>query len=258
MAHQLGVDDGHRSARDRRFVLRRARGDLAAGAERSHATADPAAGGDLLRRPRRAPGQLPATLRLRENRRDVAVRRCGIRGAERGLRRCRAPPREQHAIGNCRRACVRPTDAAAQRDRMDRAVMERRGRVRRPRRDQGVRAAPRHRAVLAGLVEPRRRPRPPVAALHRTERARTQRLELRTDRRHHGGPHDVATGDSRWRAELGLPLHLDPRQRLHAAGIARPGLRMGSLRVLRVPARDAGGRRVRRPMEPADHVRHRR
>ena len=39
------------------------------------------------------------------------------------------------------------------------------------------------------------------------------------------------------RAQLGLPLHVDPRHRVHAAGAARPRLRLGGVRVLRLHAR---------------------
>ena len=110
-------------------------------------------------------------------------------------------------------------------------------------RGRGDGAARRHREVLARLAEPGDDPRPPVASVHRAQRARAQGAELRTDRRDHGRRHDVAARDARRRAQLGLPLHVDPRHRVHAAGAARPRLRVGGVRVLRVPARDGRGER---------------
>ena len=65
---------------------------------------------------------------------------------------------------------------------------------------------------------------------------------------------DVAARDAGRRAQLGLPLHVDPRLDLHAAGAALPQPRLGGRRVHAVHRRprDERGRRA------ADHVRHRR
>ena len=78
-----------------------------------------------------------------------------------------------------------------------------------------------------------------MAPVHRAQRARAQGPELRADRRDHGGEHDVAARDARRRAQLGLPLHVDPRHRVHAARAARSRLRLGGVRVLRVHPRRA-------------------
>ncbi len=66
------------------------------------------------------------------------------------------------------------------------------------------------REVLARLAEPRPVRGPLVASLHRAERARAQGPQLRADRRGHGRGHDLVARDARRRAQLGLPLHLDP------------------------------------------------
>ena len=67
---------------------------------------------------------------------------------------------------------------------------------------------------------------------------------------------DLAARDARRGAQLGLPLHLDPRLVLHAALAVPARIRLGSARVLRLHHRGAG-RRERR-LRAADHVRHRR
>ena len=57
----------------------------------------------------------------------------------------------------------------------------------------------------------RRVPRPPVAHLPAAQRADAQGPDLRADRRDGRGGDDVAAGDARRRAQLGLPLRVDPR-----------------------------------------------
>ena len=56
-----------------------------------------------------------------------------------------------------------------------------------------------------------------LAAVHRAQRAGTEGAQLRADRGDHGRGHHVVARDARRRAQLGLPLHLDPRHRVHAA-----------------------------------------
>ena len=91
------------------------------------------------------------------------------------------------------------------------------------------------------------RPDPAVGPGH-------QGPHVHADRRHRGGPHDLAARDARRRAELGLPLHLDARQHLHVAGAALPEPGLGGRRVHAVRRRP----RADRVGGPADHVRHRR
>ncbi len=74
------------------------------------------------------------------------------------------------------------------------------------------------RPPLAALARPRRVPRPPVAHLPPAQRADAQGPVLRAHRRAGGRGHHVAARDPRRRAQLGLPLHLDPRRHLHALG----------------------------------------
>ena len=65
---------------------------------------------------------------------------------------------------------------------------------------------------------------------------------------------DVASRDAGRRAQLGLPLHLDARHDVHAAGAALPQPRLGGRRVHAVRRRP----RAQRGRRAADHVRHRR
>ena len=122
---------------------------------------------------------------------------------------------------------------------------------------RGAGAARRHRQLLAGLALQRHLPRPPVAQLHGAQRADAQGPELRTHRRHHGGVDDLAARDARRGAQLGLPLHLDPRLVVHAALALPARVRLGGARVLRLRAR-GGGAREPANFEAPDHVRHRR
>ena len=81
-----------------------------------------------------------------------------------------------------------------------------------------------------------------------------QGADLRPDRRHRRGGHDVAARAARRRPQLGLPLLLAARRHLHAAGAARHRLPRGGQGLARL----AAARRRRRPGRPADHVRARR
>ena len=78
--------------------------------------------------------------------------------------------------------------------------------------------------------------------------------DLHADRSDGRGRDDVTARDPGRRAQLGLPLHVDPRLDVHAAGAALPQPRLGGGRVHAVHRRprDQRGRRA------ADHVRHRR
>ena len=122
----------------------------------------------------------------------------------------------------------------------------RRGRRHRPHRH--------HRAVLAQLAGAGAVPRPPLARPDSALGAGHQGPHLHAHRRHRGGRHDLAPGDPGRRAQLGLPLHVDARHHLHAAGAALPEPRVGGRRVHAV----RGRRRAHRGRQPPDHVRHRR
>ena len=102
---------------------------------------------------------------------DVDLRRRRLRARHRHARRPHARARGQLAARDPRPAYLRPDDARTRRDRMGGVV------VGRPRADdgrRGVRAAERHREVLARLAEPRDVRGPSVAALHRAQRACAQ------------------------------------------------------------------------------------
>ena len=143
--------------------------------------------------------------------------------------------------------------AEARREDLLRALLGRGLRGARERR--GRRGAARHdRAVLARVAGPGAHPRPPLPRSGAALRADDQGPHLHAHRGHRGGAHHVAAGDPRRRAQLGLPLHLDARHDVHAAGapLAEPGL--GGRRVHAVRRR---GRADRGRLAP-DHVRHRR
>ena len=59
-------------------------------------------------------------------------------------------------------------------------------------------------------------------------------------RRPGGGGHHLAAGDPRRQAQLGLPLHLDPRRHLHALGPLHARLRLGGQRLLLLHRRRRG------------------
>ena len=86
-------------------------------------------------------------------------------------------------------------------------------------------------AVLASLARRRPQGRPPLAADHRTLGAHDQGPDVHADRRDRGRAHDVAARDARRRAQLGLPLHVDPRLDVHAPGAALAQPRLGGRRV---------------------------
>ena len=99
-----------------------------------------------------------------------------------------------------------------------------------------------------------RHPRPPLARPDPALGAGDQGPDLHADRRDRGGAHDLAAGDAGRRAQLGLPLHLDARRDVHAAGAALAQPRLGGRRVHAVRRRP----RAERGRLAADHVRHRR
>ena len=94
------------------------------------------------------------------------------------------------------------------------------------RRRRRRRADRRHRALLAPLARARAHPGPPLARPDPTLGARDQGPDVHADGRHCGCAYDLSARDARRRAELGLPLLLDARHDLHAAGapLPRPGL----------------------------------
>ena len=110
------------------------------------------------------------------------------------------------------------------------------------------------RALLAQLGRSRARARPPVARADPALGARDQGPDLHADRRDRRRAHHLAAGDPGRRAQLGLPLHVDPRLDVHAAGAALAEPRLGGRRVHAVHRRP----RAQRRRLAADHVRHRR
>ena len=107
--------------------------------------------------------------------------------------------------------------------------------------------------VLARLARRRALPRPPLARAPAALGADPQGADLRADRSAGRRADDVAARDSGRRAQLGLPLHLDPRRDLHALGDAHARLRPRGAVVRRLRAR----RLPRRRRAASDHVRDR-
>ena len=99
----------------------------------------------------------------------------------------------------------------------------------------------------------RRVSRSPVADLPPAQCADAEGPDLRADGGDVRRGDDVAAGDAGRRAQLGLPLQLDPRLGLHALGPSLARLRPGGRRLLLLHR----GRRLRRP-GPAGPLRDRR
>ena len=86
----------------------------------------------------------------------------------------------------------------------------------------GQRAAGRDDALLARLARRGRGSPTTTAAADPALGADDQGADLHADRGDGRGADDVAAGDARRGAQLGLPLHLDPRLDVHASGAALP------------------------------------
>ena len=122
----------------------------------------------------------------------------------------------------------------------------------RPRRRQ--RAPGADHPLLAHVALPRPASRPRVDDADPALGAGDQGPDLHADRRDGGRADHVAARDAGRRAQLGLPLHVDARLDLHAAGAALPQPRLGGRRVHAVRRRP----RAQRGRRAADHVRDRR
>ena len=127
----------------------------------------------------------------------------GAAGRARDVRRSRPASRTR----SCSSACRRTTSA---------------GRIPSARRRR--RSTPP--CLLAPLARAVALPRP-LARDGEPLRADAEAAHLRADRRHRGRAHHLAARAARRRAQLGLPLHLDPRRRVLALRAAAPGLHRG-------------------------------
>ena len=126
-----------------------------------------------------------------------------------------------------------------------------------PRRRRGGRAVPRHRRLLAALALEVHLHRP-LAGDGPPLRPDAQAPVLRADGGHRRGPDlQPARGDRR-RAQLGLPLHLDPRRRVHAVRPAAHRLHRGGGPLPGLAEGPLARRRRHWDRPLAAHVRHRR
>ena len=164
---------------------------------------------------------LRAGVRLRPRTRRVDAGRRRRPRRRRRRRRADLPAEHRHVDRHRGRLRPRPPRAGQGRAGVLRAVLGRRPRLPHRRRRRR-RAHRRDRPVLAQLAGPRPHPRPPAAAPARAVGAHDQGPDLHADRRHRRRADDLAAGDARRRAQLGLPLHVDARHDLHPAGAALP------------------------------------
>ena len=219
------------------------------GARAAHPRARAGAGPDrAVRRGRgRARARLRPALRVRRHAGDVVARGAREpRDRARGRRRpARAPDLRRRARARRRR---RRRDAHAARGRglLLRPRLGRPG-AQRPRVARRRLGAGRGDGrVLARMAGRRALPRPPLARPPAALGADAQGADLRANRRHGGGADDVVAGDPGRRAQLGLPLHVDPRRDLHAVGDAHARLRPRGALVRRLRARRAASSTTRR------------
>ena len=198
---------------------------------------------DLVCEPGFDYGRLPGEWTLSPDR-----HRADAKGGEQA-----APAPDRHALGHRGRPGSGPPRPARRRDRLLRVGLERRSACPDQRRG-GRRSARGDDALLARLARPRGDPRPRAWADDPAVGADDQGPHVHADGGDGGGAHHVAAGDTRRRAELGLPLHLDPRLDLPSTCAALPVPGLGGRRVHAVHGRPRPQRRWR----PPDHVRDRR
>ena len=237
--------------------------DPPAAPNRLRGRAHPAPHGEVHHRQRRAEPGLRAGVQLRPHRGPLGVLRPGLWGGHRPRRRGRRPAaaghRPQSRLRGPRRP--RPDHPARGRPGLRRpvlatlAVVGLRGVLGRAgpagQRRRGVRADGADLGVLAGLDQPGRVPRAPLAEPPPAQRPDPQGPDLRAHRGAAGGGDHLAARDARRLAQLRLPLHLDPRRHLHALGPVHPRVRARGQRLLLLR-----GRRLRRRGRRApDHVR---
>ena len=205
------VDRPRRPARQRRAQPRRAQ--PARG--RAHARPlRPLPGG-----PRRDRARLRGTARLRARRHRMGPRRRARRRDRHGRRHPAAVPGRHGSRGRRRRAPLGRPPARHRRERLLRLDLVRRGAAARARR-RGRQAGLRDRAGLAAVARARQVPRPPLARRAAALGADPEGAHA-ADRRHGRGADDVAARVAGRGAQLGLPLHVDPRRDLHALGAPR-------------------------------------
>ena len=185
--------------------------------------------GRMPRRTGRDRPGLRARVRLRPDAGDLDD---GRRGARRRRDRSRRDLQARLRSRDRRRGRHRPRTPRARsgRPRVLRPVVGR-GARRSAELRRGSGADRRDDALLAPVAEQGADPGSPPARPGAAVGADDQGPDLHADRRDGGGAHDLPPRDARRRAELGLPLHLDPGHDLHPPGPPLPQPRLGSGRV---------------------------
>ena len=188
--------------------------------------------------------RLRADVRLRPGPGDVAVHRSRLLPRRGPGGRCRPAADADHRHADRVRGIPGDSKDSGEGGRLPllRALVER---ARAPRRLRTGPPAPGvDRAPLAALVGPGKLPRPSLAPLPRAQRPGPQGPHLRADRRAAGRGDDVAPRDPRGRAQLGLPVHVDPRLDVRAVGALHARLQLGGQGLLLVHRRCRGPRRA--------------
>ena len=210
----------------------------------------------LRERPGASQPRLRAGIRLRPRRGPLGVRRPRLPrgGRTRRRRRHRAPSHDGHAPRLRRLACHRPNADEGRRHAVRRALV-----VGSPADRHAATTRRTSRLVWTAhhwqhWLDRAEFPDHPWRTFLQRSALTLKGLSYAPDGRPRGGRDDLAARDARRGAQLGLPLHVDPRRDLRAVGPLHARLRLGGERLLPLPRRHRRGRAG----EAADHVRGRR
>ncbi len=254
LGHADRLDDRSRRAPLRSVAARgRAIAHAAPATDRLRRQPHPAADGPLRERGDAAQLRVRARVRLWALRRDLGLHRGRLppgpmRQRELG-RRARADERHEHGLRGAARGGAHPHQGG--RAALRGAGLERGGGA--AKRRGRIQAAGLDRPPLAALARPRQLPRPPMALAPRALGPDPEGPHVCAERRARRGSDNVSPGNAWGRAQLGLPLQLDPRLDVRAVGPRHARIRLGGERLHPL---HRGRRRARRG--PPDHVRRRR
>ena len=188
---------------------------------------------ECLERTRRDGAGVRAGVRLRPDRRRRGRWSTSTSHvADASGRRRHDPPAHRHALGVEGHRVRGSSRAASRRAALLRAVVGRRELAAPATDDAGRDERSRPRRCSGGRGSDRARiPDHRYRGADPTLGAGDQGADVHADRRDRGRADDVAAGDARRRAQLGLPLQLDARLDVHPAGAALAEPRLGGRRV---------------------------